>query len=189
MRPFLIAVFAVLLVASAGAVSAAETPAETPAGPDNMTERAGADLSFKGECPAPEPIDRNTALCSAEVNDGVAKIVVKSDRLQRIQLTDAGAFMKGGVVPRTKLTLRPGEVQTIRWSVTEHRGFMGVSIETTSVLYAVPLDEPTTLVGGPWSAGDVQIAALSGAGSIAVMSIIIVMRAVTGRAESPKRLA
>lgn len=188
MRAIFIAVFAVLLVASAGAV-AAETPTETPAGPENTTERPGADLSLSGECEAPEPIDRNTALCSAEIDDGVAEIVVKSDSLQRVQLTDAGAFMKGGVVPQTKVTLRPDEVQTIRWAVTEHRGFAGVSLETRNVLYAVPLDEPTTLIGGPWSAGDVQIAALSGAASVSLMSIVLVFRAVTGRSESPKRLA
>jgi hypothetical protein len=185
----LFAVVAVVVVSVVtGVVVGAETPEPTEAD-FNETVADAADRFKGGDCPEPEPIDSKTALCSAELKDGKAVLVFKSDRLQRIQLTDAGMFMKGGEVPQTRVTLRPDEVQTVRWSVTEHRGFAGVSVNTRETLYAIPLDEPTTLVGGPWSENDVQIAALSGAASIGVASIVIVFRAVTGRAEKPKRLA
>lgn len=65
----------------------------------------------------------------------------------------------------------------------------GVTIDTGDVLYAVPFDESSALIGPPWSASDVQIGALAGATSTALVAGLVVLRTVYGRTEEPERIA
>lgn len=140
-------------------------------------------------CQEPEAIDSTLVLCSAELDGDTAVLVFKSDKMQRVLLTDSGAFMEGGEVPQQRVILREGEPNTVRFKVTQVDGFAGVSVTTSEVLYAVPLDDSITLIGPPWSAGDVQIAAATSAASIGSVSVVLVFYAVTGRRESPERVA
>lgn len=206
-----------LLLGTAGAAAAQEnnsssttataTPTPTPDPTDSRGDRAddpdnsSADnssstsltlieqLDDSDDCEAPQAIDDTTVLCSSTVENGDAVLVLRSDYTQRVTVTDAGAFMAGGEVPRKKATLREGERNTVRIPVTRHNGFAGVSVDTGSVLFAVPLEEQSTLIGGPWTKQDVTVGALAGAASVAFISIIVVIRAVTGRSEKPERLA
>lgn len=140
-------------------------------------------------CQEPEAIDSTLVLCSADLDGDTAVLVFKSDKMQRVVLTDSGAFMQGGEVPQQRVILREGEMNTVRFQVTQVDGFAGVSVTTNEVLYAVPLEASVTLVGPPWSAGDVQIAAATSAASIGTVSVVLVFFAVTGRRESPERIA
>jgi hypothetical protein len=140
-------------------------------------------------CESIERIDNSTVICSAELNDGYAEIVIRSDIRQRIVLTDAAGFMQGGEINRQRYLVNSDEPQTVRLAVTSYRNFAGVTVDTGDVLYAVPLDEPSTLIGGPYDAQDVQLSAIGGALSIAIVSLLVTIRAVTGRADSPERIA
>ena len=53
-------------------------------------------------CAEPEAIDAYTVLCSAEVDGEYAELVLKSDRDQRVTVTDAGGFMEPGPINREK---------------------------------------------------------------------------------------
>lgn len=196
---FLLALVLVALAVGPAAVAAQETtsteaPPTATEEPADRAEPDGADqiieeLRDRDSCAEPEAIDSRTVLCSATVKDGVAVLVLRSDRPQRITLTDSGAFMAGGEVPQKMATLRAEEPNTVRMDVTSYRGFSGVSIQTTRVLYAVPLERQTTLVGPPWGPSDVQLGAVTAALSVGSVSVVLVFRAVTGRRDSPERIA
>lgn len=141
------------------------------------------------ECEAPSAINDELVLCSSDYEDGTAILRFKADALLRIKLVDSGAFMKGGDVPIRSVTLRPGEVNTVRWDVVEHEGNAGVAVNHKDGIYSVPLEDPFVFVGGPWSATDAQLAAVSGATSVGVVSVIVVLRAVLGRSQEPERVA
>lgn len=140
-------------------------------------------------CEAPEAIDQNTVLCSASLDGDTATLVLRSDRLQSVTITDAGGVFAGGEVQRTTHQLRADEPNTIRIPVTRHRNMAGVTIDTGSTLYAVPFDETSTLIGPPWSASDVQLGAIFAAISTALCSSVVVLRSVYGRVDEPERIA
>jgi len=140
-------------------------------------------------CAEPEAIDANTVLCESELDGDTAELVLRSDRDQRITLTDAGGVMAGGEVNRQRFTLREDEANTVRFRVTTSQGFAGVTIDTGPVLYAVPLETSTTLIGPPWSESDVQLGALAAGLSTAIVSGVVVLRAIYGRTDDPERIA
>lgn len=156
---------------------------------ENATEEVPTAEGLDDECPEPETIDENTVLCDAYLEDGKAHLVFKSDKLQRVTLTDSGAFMAGGEVPQRQVTLRSEGLNHVEWTVTEHDGFAGVSVTAGDTLYAVPLEDRSTLIGGPWDANDVQLAAISSAAGVGSVAIIVVIRTVLGRTEKPERVA
>jgi hypothetical protein len=155
----------------------------------DYTDLSPAELQEIENCPEPETITEDLVLCEAEYDDGKAKLSFKADSLQRITLTDAGAFMKGGVVPQREEIIRSEGVNHIEWQVTTHKGFAGVSVATEQNLYAVPLEQSNTLVGGPWNEEDVQLAAISGAAGVGSVAVLVVIRAVLGRTNKPERIA
>jgi hypothetical protein len=140
-------------------------------------------------CAEPEAIDAYTVLCESELDGDTAELVLRSDRDQRITLTDAGGVMAGGEVNRQRFTLREDEANTVRFRVTTSQGFAGVTIDTGPVLYAVPLETSTTLIGPPWSESDVQLGAIAAGLSTAIVSGVVVLRAIYGRTDDPERIA
>jgi hypothetical protein len=82
-----------------------------------------------------------------------------------------------------------GEPVTLTLDVTQHRGFAGVTIDTGDVLFGVPLDESSTLIGGPWGPQDTQLAALTAGLSTALLSGLVVLRTIYGRTDEPERVA
>lgn len=140
-------------------------------------------------CEAPEPIDSNTALCSASYNGDRVVLVLKSDRTQRVTLTDAGAFMEGGVVNRQRFVLREGELNTVRLRATKVNGYVGVSVDTGDTLFAVPIETSSPIIGGPWSASDAQAAGVGGALSVSLTTFMLVFRRLRGRDTEAERVA
>jgi hypothetical protein len=185
MRPIfvILTLLTVVTLVSSGAVAQANNSTS-----DGPTVQVGP-VDQEQPCETTERIDNSTVLCAAELNGGYAELIVRSDIRQRIVLTDAAGFMQGGEINRQRYLVESDEPYRLRMSVTSYRNFAGVTVDTGDVLYAVPLDEPTTLVGGPYSSQDVQLSAIGGALSIAVVSLLVTIRAVTGRADSPERIA
>lgn len=142
----------------------------------------------QNSCPEPETIDNMTQICSAELKDGVAVLVLKSHYNQSIIVTDSGDFMAGGEVDQKPIKLLEGE-NKVRMRVTTVNGYAGVSISTRRVLYAVPVERQSTLISGPFDSNDVQISALGGAASVAIAMIWITIGTLTGKRESPERVA
>jgi len=86
---------------------------------------------------------------------------------------------------RTHPVLLDGE--TVTTSRTRSAGGISFFVDDSAYHY---LRRPgNSLISGPWTARDVQTAALSGAGSVGIVSIIIVIRTVTGRTDEPERVA
>lgn len=143
------------------------------------------------KCSEPEAIDNKTVICSSGLSDNgqYAELVIRSDETQRITVTDAGGFMSGGEITRETYTVREDERNTIRLRITRVDGFAGVTVDTGAVLYAVPLEDTTTLIGPPWTSSDAQLAALAAALSTAGVSAIVVLRTVYGKTEKPERIA
>lgn len=155
----------------------------------NETEDLDRNSEDLENCPEPEAIDADTVLCDYELNNGVAELQLRSDGLNRITLTDSGAMLSPGPVPRERYTLRPNETNTVRMDIDTSNQYSGVTVDTGPVLYAVPLREPSTLIGGPWGATDTQLAAVSAGLSTALLSVVVVFRSILGRDEEPERIA
>ena len=171
----------ILLVASLSLAS--------PALAQNATQSdlpEGLDLE---SCEKPEAIDSSTVLCSAEVKGEYAELVLRSDLDQRITVTDAGGIMEPGPINRQRYTLREDEENTVRIKITQVDGFAGVSVDTGRVLYAVPIEQDSELIGPPWGPTDAQMAALGGSASVAAITVLLAFRRLAGSSDGPERVA
>lgn len=158
----------------------AAMPAAAQSPPENSSD----------PCADAEQIDVNTALCSAEFNDGAAVLTFRSDSDQTITLTDAAAFSEGGEVPERDVELEAGEMTTVRFDLsTTDAGMAGVGVRTEFTLYSVVFAEERQLIGGPWSVTDARIAGLFGALSSSFTALITVVRRRVGAGGEPRRIA
>jgi hypothetical protein len=123
----LIGLFAAALATHALIGTAAAQATETP------TEPAGS--------PAGEQIDNATVLVSSSYDGstGEATVKIRSEKLQEITVSDAGAFISGGQVAQRTVLVEPGETAKITLPATEAEGYVGVSIATSQTLYAEPI--------------------------------------------------
>ncbi len=108
--------------------------------PSTATDARPA-LDGGGDCS--EYIDNHTALCSTgyDSRTGQATVTLYSDRPARVTLTDAGGVFAGGEINRKRATLTEGSKTTVRLRVTEHRGFVGLTVDTGRTLYGVPIEQ------------------------------------------------
>ena len=179
-RALLTAVAVVSIVSlGAGGVVAQElpgTPTPTPEAGQNQTH---------------ERIDQDTRLISASYDDGdgTATVVIESDVAQKITVSDAGAFVEGGVVKQRTVIVSPGERVEITMPVTKSNGYTGVSIATPETLYAVPLKSQVDFFEGQSTWQTVQVAAIGGAFGVIVMAVILAWRLRDGGKSKVERLA
>jgi len=122
-----------VLMAGVGPVAAQEGPTS-----DNTTVDVQVSDGGGEECT--EHIDEVVSVCSRTYENGDAILELQSERITRVTLTDAGAFVEGGQINRQQTTLREGR-NTIRFRATEVQGFVGVAVDTGRVLYAVKIEE------------------------------------------------
>lgn len=134
-----------------------------------------------------EPIDRLTAIESTSVENGQMVLVLRSDVVQRVVLTDAGAVWKGGEVPQREHTLQPGS-NRVTIPVTEISGRVAVTIATRRVLYSTVVVTNDPLIGGPFDRGDVQQAALAGLVAGVGVTALIAYKRVRGTSDAPERV-
>lgn len=190
MKPiFIVLTLLVASAALAGAATAQTTENSTATEQPNVNVQVGSDDLEDDPCREKERVDEHTAICSATTDGNYAELLIESNRTQRIVVTDAAGFMTGGEINRQRYTLKDDGPHRIRMRITTHRGFAGVTVDTGRVLYAVPLEQERTLIGGPYDSQDVQLSAIGGALSVAIVSIIVTIRAVTGRSDNPERIA
>jgi len=178
MTPKVVLIVTLLLVCmSAGSVVAQES--------GNTIQVETGDSEKTRTC---EAIDSQTSLCQAELQNGSAVLTLQSGTNQRITFTDAGAFVAGGVVETQTRTVTEGRSEIVM-PVTQQNGFAGVSISTDNVVYAVPLESSSSMLEPPVTSSDVQAGAAGAATSVSISVLFITWRAVTGRDDSPERVA
>lgn len=134
-----------------------------------------------------EPIDPLTGIESTSVDDGRMELVIRSDVVQRVVLTDAGAVWQGGEVPQREYTLQPGS-NKVSVPVTEVSGRVAVTIATSRVLYSTVVVTNDPLIGGPFDRGDVQQAALAGLIAGVGVTALIAYKRVRGTSDAPERV-
>lgn len=173
MKPIFVILTVVAVATLAGApVSAqADSPSNQTAGNASVNVTVGQDTGPEIPEECSEQIDSETYLCSASTDGDTVTLSLYSLDVQTPTFTDAGGFMSGGVVYQQENRLYPDRKTSVVIPVTESDGFVGVSIATSEVLYAVPLKEPSPsfLPGRP----SVYDAAIAGATVFAMFAICL----------------
>jgi len=154
-------------------VNATQTPTETPMPPPDDGER----------------IEPGLILLDSSVSDGVATLTFRADGPVSVTLADAGAFYSEEDVATKTVVLQEG-TQTMELPVTRvSGGAVGVSISTADTLTGELIEDSSTLISGPWTGQHVQVAAISGAASIALITLFVAFRRMFGSDETVERVA
>lgn len=119
-----------------------------------------------------------------------ATIVVEAvDKPTGVTVTDGGALMSGlQTRPSTHRAL-PGQRTEISVPVVAYDGYIFLTVGSGGYLQGIPIRKTSPMIGGPWTHQDAQASALGGAAGTGVMSLIVVMRSVWGRDDSPEWIA
>ena len=180
-RRFFVLTMTVAVLLSISTAPAVAQDTDLP-DPDELQTTTASD-------PAHQRIDANTQLVEARLDDGNAVLVIKSSETQRLTITDAGAMMAGGNIPRKKYIVKGGEKTTIRMDVHTDGGFAGVTIDTGETLWGVPLkDSYEFLPGGPRTQ-DVQVAGLTGIVFTGLLALLVAFRRRSGATSEKERIA
>ena len=161
-------------------VPASPEPPNSTGARENTTSNATAPIPI-------EPIDPLTGIESTKVESGQMVLVIHSDVVQRVVLTDAGAVWQGGEIPQRDYTLQPGS-NRLKVPVTEVSGRVAVTIATRRVLYSTVIVTNDPLIGGPFDRGDVQQAALAGLVAGVGVTALIAYKRVRGTSDAPERV-
>ena len=164
------------------------SPVFAPVAAQDVTNATTAPTSTP-EPDCAEYIDSRTKLCNAELKNGTIHLTLLSDGDQRVTLTDAGGAWERGPINQKIAVLEDDEPTTATIEATTVDGRAGVTIQTSNELYAVPVRADTTLIGGPWSAADVQTGAATGAVATTVMVLVLAWRKLSGRSDEPRQIA
>jgi len=173
-RRTLIAVLLLLAFVAAPSVAAAQESTPTPNGEQE---------TYLIE------IDSNTRIVESTWNDGTVSFVVEVDESTTITVTDASIPLQDHEavdIPRKTQRVPEGRTE-ISFSVTEPSN-AAVTVAAERGLVGLSPGEPS-LFSGSASWSDVQLAAVSGAFSVALVAIVVVIRTVLGRTDSPERVA
>ena len=179
MKPLFILAIVLLAAASAGGVAAQDDA--------NTTQPEFSPGQNVTECT--EQIDDRTAICSVDYEDGFVVLDLYSDRTQVVTLVDATGVMEGGEINRETRPLRADGVTTIRFRATESGGDVAITVDTGRVLYGIPVESRSSLLGGPWTVEDAQSAGIGAGLGTALMTLYLVARTVYGRDPEGERLA
>jgi len=136
----LVAALSVVLTLTLGATGTVAAQETTPE-PENVSVDVSVGGSGVEECT--ERITARLSICSATFEDGTATLVFDSVGVQRLTLTDAGAFVEGGQVNRQYISVYDGR-NTVEFSATKVSGFAGVAIDTGGILYAKKITDIQT---------------------------------------------
>jgi hypothetical protein len=174
---------AVVVVASlSGAVAAQDAPNAT-------AENTTAENTTATEPPetCSREITPTLRLCSAEYVNGQAVLVLDSSIRDRVTVTEAVSLTEPRELRRDSFVV-DGKTE-IRMPVTPSNGRVGVTIDDGTTLYGVPLEQESTLIGGPFTSSDAQAAAFGGGTGVALVTLFLVAKVVFGRNDEPERLA
>lgn len=136
-----------------------------------------------------ERIEPGLVLLDSSVEDGVATLTFRADDPVSVTLADAGAFYSEQDVATKTVVLQEG-TQSLELPVTRvSGGAVGVSISTADTLTGELIEGSSALISGPWTGQHVQVAAISGAVSIAVITLFVAFRRMFGSDETVERVA
>jgi hypothetical protein len=165
----------IALTASPMVAAAQESPTPTPSDESQQTYLI--------------EIDDSTRIVSSEWNSGTVTFVVEADSSTTITVTDASIPLQeydAVDIPRKSQQIPEGRTE-VSFSVTEPSD-AAVTVATSRGLVGLSPGSPS-LFSGSASWSDVQIAAVSGAAGVGSVAIIVVIRTVLGRTDSPERVA
>ncbi|WP_159899192.1 hypothetical protein [Salinirussus salinus] len=149
-----------LLLAALGATVAPATAQQ--AAPTNATNTTTPGPASDGDlnlADGPVRLTEHVSLVDRTYQDGVARVTVVVED-QPVAVTLSGAVDGFGQVPRNTVVLDPGR-HTVAVQSASRAGATQVTLRAEESLYAIPFSsDQFVLVGGPWTAGDVQLAAL-----------------------------
>jgi hypothetical protein len=169
----LAAIFALLILASSGAILLAGT----------ATAQQGNETNGTGT-----QIDTELRLLESSYNEtsGNATLRFRADGARAVTLADAGAFQSDGVV-NTKTEAINGE-ETVRLNVTEYpNGGVGVSISTEAVLFAHTVRDGEPEANNPLDETSGTAGWLGGASVVVVMSTLAGWRELRKDPTEPRR--
>jgi hypothetical protein len=159
-------------------VAVAFVPTAAPVAAQENSTNMTTSTTIPEDCT--EWIDESTAICSESYDSesGQAEIVIYSERARRVTVTDVGGSLKRGPVNREVHHLPEGR-GTITLTLEEYNNQAGVTIDTGSTLYAVPIKEQDDpIIGGPWRPVDLWIVGIIsvvlGVASVPVMKRLVV---------------
>lgn len=173
-------IFVVVLVAAAVVVPTAA------AAQDQANESDVEELETE-ECAERITEDGSVRLCRAELRDGEAVLVLESDRLHRVTVTDVTAMMTGSGGSMPKRNYQIDGRTTLRVPVEPVDGKAGVTIDVAGELHGEPLQYDRPLVGGPWSVRDVQLAVAISV-VVGVLAVPLVEKLIYGALERDRLL-
>lgn len=137
------------------------------------------------------PIGELVRICSAELVDGQAEVVLET-RLSRpadVTVTDAGAIWTGDDVDREDVRVpADGRVRVSVRAVRSDRG-RAVTVDTGEAIDGVVLSDGSALIGGPWSHRDAQAAAVGSALVVGTLAGVAVLRRRRGHEQTAERIA
>jgi hypothetical protein len=142
--------------------------------------------------PRGDLVDQDVTLVSSGYNDTAenAYLELHSDRYKTVTISDGGALADGGgEIPSRTVVLEENTTTRVVVPATKTNGKVAVVISTDETLYGHIISEPDYLVGNPFSYQDAQLTAASAAGTVALISIIMVARYIAGDTSEPERLA
>ena len=177
-RYFLIALVTVAALIGAVTAPVAAQAADDLPEPDQTTT----------DDPAHQRIDANTQLVEARLEDGTAVLVLESSETQRITVTDAGAMMAGGEIPRKHYLLKAGEKTTVRMDVHVDGVFAGVTIDTGDTLWGIPLESGLDFLPGGATTQDVQVAGITGLLTTGLLALGIALKRRRGLGADVERI-
>lgn len=123
---------------------------------------------------------------------GEAYVVLRSDRPQAVTVSDGGSLNKGSG-PISTTTAKVHGRTRIEVGATNVNGRVAVVIDHDEGLYGHLVRNQTqqddALIGGPWTARDVQVSAGAGALTVALFVIIQLVRYKRGTTHEPERIA
>lgn len=134
-----------------------------------------------------ETVTQYLDICGAELDGNELVIELETEGQQNVVLTEA--FRKGSGVLNQRTVLLDEGRNTVRLAVTVDGGAEGFTIASGGVLYQREVKADGSLFGGPWTASDAQAAGLGGAISVALVTLLLVLSAVSGRSEGGERVA
>ena len=132
-------------------------------------------------------VTETISLCSVEYDEGHAVLEFDSDRRERVTVTEAVALDEFREINRQSFVL-DGRT-TVRMPLDLNGASGGVTVDDGSTLYGIPVRGSEALFTGPWSSSDAQAAGIGGASSVALVTLLLVLRAVRGKSEGGERVA
>jgi len=150
---------------------------------------AGADVATP-EPEAPEQVSSTLKMHDAryDADRGAVVVVLEASEAQAVTVAGLTAMRERGEIPTRSVALKPGERVTVTVPTEKVNGWVGVSISTPDVLFGVPIEVEGSLIGGPWSSQDAQIAGAAGLLSGLMLVTGLAWRRVSNTSKDAERL-